>query len=97
MNDVEIVWDRMKRNTILTIILFVSLCLIGFERETLRTLITCVVIGSGAVIFSGIVLYCYTKFNFIKKEDTNAIVQIFKAVCFLFGFVVAGCYFAQFH
>lgn len=88
--------DWVQRHILVIILLAVGAWFIGFEKETLRTIITCVLIGCACVIFSGITTYAYTKLNLIQEGNTDALSRIYMGNCLLFGLVCAGFYFAQF-
>lgn len=95
-NTVRLVWNWIGRNLLLLAVLGGALYALGAASGVaVGTVLQLVVFECVAIALSGFAALVFTRFNFIKEEDTHALVRIFQAVHLLVGLCVLGIYFLQ--
>ena len=92
----EKILDLIKRNSAWIIPALISLLLLKPAIEEINTILLAVLFESLAISLSGVAAYVYTKIDFVRTYDSNALGYIFIGVHFCVGLTVLGVYIAQF-
>jgi len=96
MNDIEKVFDSIKRNAVWILIIILALMLIRIDTTEIRTFILIVITECIAMALSGVAQYVYTRIDFTKESANNNLGYIFLGVHICVGLIILGVYIVQF-
>ena len=61
------IWNRFRRNTVLTIIALFAFYMIGFEKEFIQTIWSIIILETLAITLTSLGLYVFGNINYIEK------------------------------
>ena len=96
MNDIEKVFDSIKRNAVWILLIVIALMLIRIDTTEIRTFILIVITECIAMALSGVAQYVYTRIDFTKESANNNLGYIFLGVHICVGLIILGVYIVQF-